>query len=225
MRDERGYSLVELLVSAAAGMIVLFALFAMFDLAAKNSAQVAQRVDATGRAKPAIQQLMNDLHSTCTGPGIAPVLAGSSETVLQFQGASGGGVAPTPQKYVVALEGENLTEKVYPASGGANPTWTYSGTPISDRILIEGVSAPEPGDGSFFSYYASQAGVIETAPLPMPLSAANAARAVQVKVGMQVAPSSQPIDDENASVSLTDAAVFRFSPFSEDPTKVNGPCM
>ena len=225
MRDERGYSLVELLVSAAAGMIVLFALFAMFDLSVKSSAQVTQRVDANGRAKPAIQQLMSDLHSACTGPGIAPVLAGSSSTVLQFQGAIGGGVAPTPQKHVVALENGNLTETLYPASGGANPTWTYSGTPISDRILLEGVTPPEPGNGSLFSYYAAQAGIISTTPLPTPLSAANAARAVQVKLGMQVAPSSQPVDDESASVSLTDAAVFRFSPFSEDPTKVNGPCM
>ena len=41
---------------------------------------------------------------------------------------------------------------------------------------------------------------------------------------MEVAPSSLPVDDENAAVTLTDAAVFRFSPFSEDPTKVNGPC-
>ena len=48
----------------------------MFDLSVKNSAQVTQRVDANARAKPALQQLMSDLHSACTGPNIAPVLAG-----------------------------------------------------------------------------------------------------------------------------------------------------
>ena len=36
-------------------MVVLLALFAMFDLSSKNSAQVTQKVDATRRAKPAIQ--------------------------------------------------------------------------------------------------------------------------------------------------------------------------
>ena len=225
MKDERGFSLVELLVGAAAGMIVLIALFALLNLSVKNSAQVTQRVDATQRAKPAIQQLMTELHSACTGPGIAPVLAGSDQTVLQFQAASGASVSPTPQKHVVALEDGSLSQTMYPATGGSNPTWTYSGTPTSDRILIAGVSAPEPGDGALFSYYGSNAGVIETTPLPTPLSAADAARAVQVKVGVQVAPTTQPVDDPNASVSLTDAAVFRFSPFSEDPTKVNGPCL
>ncbi len=68
LKDEGGYSLIELVIAASAGVMVLLGLFAMFDLSVKNSAQVTQRVDANGRAKPAIQQLMNDLHSACTGP-------------------------------------------------------------------------------------------------------------------------------------------------------------
>jgi Tfp pilus assembly protein PilW len=224
-RNESGYSLVELLVAASAGIVVLFGLFAMFDLATKNSAEVTQRVDANARAKPAMQQLIGDLHSACTGPSIAPVLAGSTSTELRFQAATGGGVSPTPQKHVVTLANGDLTERVYPATGGANPTWTYSASPSSTRVLLEDVTAPAAADGPPFSYYGSQAGVLQTTPLPVPLSAADAARAVKVDVGLQVAPSSQPIDDENASVTLTDAAVFRFSPFSEDPTKVNGPCV
>ncbi|MDX6588147.1 MAG: hypothetical protein QOI31_2620 [Solirubrobacterales bacterium] len=223
-RSESGYSLIELMVAASAGVLVLLGLFAMFDLATKNSAEVTQRVDANSRAKPAMQQLISDLHSACTGPAIAPVLPGSTSTSLQFQTATGGGVSPTPEKHVVTLANGDLTENVYAATGGTNPSWTYSATPSSTRILLEDVSAPEAADGPPFSYYGSQAGVLQTTPLPVPLSAANAARAVKVDVGLQVAPSSQPIDDENASVTLTDAAVFRFSPFSEDPTKVNGPC-
>ncbi len=224
VRQEDGYSLTELIVAASAGALVLLALFAMFDIATKNSAQVTQRADANARAKPAIQQLMNDLHSSCTGPAIAPVLAGSNSTELHFQAATGVSVSPTPEKHVVKLANGTLTESVYPATGGANPNWTYSATPSSTRILIEKVSAPETADGPVFSYYASEAGVLQTAALPVPLSAADAARAVQVQVGIQVAPSSAPVDDPNSSVTLTDAAVFRFSPFSEDPTKVNGPC-
>ena len=224
IRSEGGYSLTELMVAASAGVLVLLGLFAMFDLATKNSAEVTQRVDANARAKPVMQRLMNDLHSACTGPAIAPVLPGSTSTQLQFQTASGGGVSPTPEKHVVTLANGDLTENVYAASGGTNPSWTYSASPSSTRILIEDVSAPEAADGPPFSYYGTQAGAIQTTPLPVPLSAADAARAVQVQVGLQVAPSSQPIDDENTSVTLTDAAVFRFSPFSEDPTKANGPC-
>lgn len=224
VRSEDGYSLTELMVAAGAGMMVLLVLFAMFDLSWKSSAKVTQRVDANARAKPAIQNLMNDLHSACTGPAIAPLLPGSTDNQLRFQSATGGGVAPTPQKHTVTYENGGLTERIYNATSGANPNWTYSATPSSTRILLEGVDAPDEAYGTPFSYYASQAGVIQTTPLPVPLSSTDAARAVQVKVGMEVAPSSQPVDDENASVTLTDAAVFRFSPFSEDPLKVNGPC-
>jgi prepilin-type N-terminal cleavage/methylation domain-containing protein len=223
-RDQRGYSLVELMVAASAGAVVLLGLFAMFDLSVKNSAEVTQRVDANARAKPAIQQLMNDLHSSCTGPAIAPVLPGSTATELQFQTATGATVSPTPEKHVITLANGTLTQRVYAATGGTNPNWTYSASPSSTRVLIEHVTAPNAADGPPFSYYASQAGVLQTTPLPVPLSAADAARAVQVQVGLQVEPSSQSVEDNNASVTLTDAAVFRFSPFSEDPTKVNGPC-
>lgn len=224
MRDQGGYSLIELMVAASAGAVVLLGLFAMFDLSLKNSAQVTARVDANARAKPAIQQLMTDLHSACTGPAIAPVQTGSTDNQLRFLTATGGGVSPTPEKHIVSYENGDLVERIYPATGGANPLWTFSASPTSTRILIEDVDAPDEAYGTPFSYYASQAGVIQTTPLPVPLSATDAARAVQVKVGMEVAPSSTPVDDPNASVTLTDAAVFRFSPFSEDPTKVNGPC-
>jgi hypothetical protein len=224
VRSERGTSITELMVAASAGALVLLGMFAMFDLAMKNSAQVTQRVDANARAKPAIQNLMADLHSACTGPAIAPLLPGSSESQLQFQSATGGGVSPTPQKHVVTYENGDLTERIYDTTGGTNPTWTYSASPSSTRILIEDVDAPDEAYGTPFSYYASQGGVIQTTPLPVPLSTTDAARAVQVKVGMEVAPSSQLVNDENAAITLTDAAVFRFSPFSEDPTKVNGPC-
>jgi len=224
LKDQGGYSLIELVIAASAGVMVLMGLFAMFDLSVKNSAQVTQRVDANGRAKPALQQLMNDLHSACTGPNIAPILSGSTSTELRFQTATGNSVAPTPAKHVVAFQGGTLTERVYPAIGGANPAWTYSASPSSTRVLLQDVSVPDAADGPAFSYYASQVGVIQANRLPVPLSAADAARAVQVKVGLQVAPSYQGVDDPNAAVTLTDAAVFRFSPFSEDPTKVNGPC-
>jgi len=224
LKDEGGYSLIELVVAASAGAIVLMGFFAMFDLSVKNSAQVTQRVDANARAKPALQQLMNDLHSACTGPNIAPILAGSTATELRFQTATGTAVSPTPEKHVLTFQGGNLTERIYPATGGSNPIWTYSASPSSTRTVLQDVSVPDAADGPAFSYHGAQGGVFQAAALPVPLSAADAARAVQVKVGIQVAPSYQGVDDPNAAVTLTDAVVFRFSPFSEDPTKVNGPC-
>ncbi len=225
MKDERGYSLVELLVAAGSGIVVLLALFAMLDLSIKNSAQVTERVDANQRAKPVLQSLMDDLHSACTGPGIAPVLAGSTGSQLSFQMQTGSAVSPTPSKHVVTLANGKLTQQTFTATSGSNPTWVYSNSPATTRQLLTEVTPPSAAQGATFAYYAANAGVISTSPLPTPLSAADALRAVEVKVTLQVAPSSTTTSDPNSSVVLSDAAIFRFSPFSEDPTKVNGPCM
>lgn len=222
--SEEGYSLVEFLVAMVAGVTVLLALFAMFDLAGRNSLKVAQRADANGRAKPVLQELLRALESSCSGPAIAPVIAGSTNTELRFQTATGNAVAPTPQKRIVTLQGTTLTQRTYPATGGANPIWTYATNPSSTRTLLEGVSVPASSIGPVFSYYAAQGGEILPTPLPTPLSATDAARTVEVKVALKVDPADPTVKDPNASVTLTDAALFRFSPFSEDPTKVNGPC-
>lgn len=222
MRDERGFSLVELVVSIAAGMVVLLGIFALFDVTSSNSARIAARVEANQRAKPVMQRLMNDLHSACIGRGIPPVLVGSTPTELRFQSQTGQAVNPTPDRHVVTYANGSLSERVFVATSGQAPTWTFSTTPIENRVLITDVGPATPTP--LFTYYAADAGALSTTPLTTPLSAVDAARTVQVKVNFLAEPSNTPVDDANAPIEISDAVVFRYSPFSEDPTKVNGPC-
>ena len=133
MRDERGFTLVELVMAMAISMIVLSAILALVEVTTKNQARVSTHVAANQRARPVMTHLIDELHSACVAPGVAPVLAGSSGSSLSVISKTGSGVSPTPNKHIVTLSGNTLTESIYPATGGAPPTWTFATTPSSTR--------------------------------------------------------------------------------------------
>lgn len=227
--DERGVTMVELLVTTALGMIVILGVLAVTEVAMRSSAKTATRVAADQRARPVLERLVDQLHSTCIGPEAGPLLAGSTESSLSFLHQTGSTVTPLPDKIVVSLSGNTLTEAVYPSTGGQAPNWTFAGTPSSSRVLMTGVGPAQTGDppidAPLFRYFKYDGGVVDPNSLPTPLSAENSAIAVRVDVAFSVAPLSDPTRDDKAPVTVSDAVLVRFSPASEDPTKVNGPCV
>jgi hypothetical protein len=227
--DERGVTMVELLVTTALGMIVILGVLAVTEVAMRSSAKTATRVAADQRARPVLERLIDQLHSTCIGPEAGPLLAGSTESSLSFLHQTGSTVTPLPDKIVVSLSGDTLTEAVYPSTGGQAPNWTFAGTPSSSRVLMTGVGPAQTGDppidAPLFRYFKYDGGVVDPNSLPTPLSAENSAIAVRVDVAFSVAPLSNPTRDDKAPVTVSDSVLVRFSPASEDPTKVNGPCV
>lgn len=224
--DERGLGMVELLVAVAAGLAVIMGSFTMLNGTLRGSARVTQRVDATQRARPVLTRIMDELHSACVAPRIAPVLAGSTGTSMTFLHKTGSASAINPDKRMITLTGTTLSESVYPYSTGQAPDWQYSATPTTTRLLtnvgqatIDGAVVP------IFRYYAySTSGQVSTTPLPTPLSAADAARAVQVTVSFAASPSKTRVVEANTAATVTDTAIFRFSPAAEDAAAVNLPC-
>lgn len=224
MSDEGGYSLVELLVATAAGLVVFAAIMSLVQITTQHNQFVADRVAASQRARPVMTQLINTLHSACVAPAVAPVQTGSTGTSMSVLSKTGSAVSPTPDRRVVSLGGTTLSESVYPATGGAAPTWTFSATPSSTRQLLTGVSTP-PGV-PLFRYYEYVNGAISATPLPTPLSAATAARTVQVTVTFSAAPSSSSTGpDPKAPIVLSDSGILRLSVASEDVSEVNAPCV
>lgn len=227
MRDERGFTIIELMITTAVGIGLMLSVFTVIDISMNNSASVAARVDANQRARPVMQRLMDELHSACLAANSAPILAGSTENSISFQHQTGAAVSPVPEKHVVTLTGDILSQNEYPRNGGAAPDWTFSGTASSTRQLLAGVRQAELDPGGIvpvFRYYGDSGGTVSTTPLPVPLIETDAKQVVQVTVAFAVEADSAAMGEDDEVVSLTDSAVFRFSPFSEDPTKVNGPC-
>jgi hypothetical protein len=217
-------TLVELLVTITIGMVVILGVFAVTEMVQRHGARTAARVDANQRARPVMTRLMDELHSTCLGPNAGPILAGSTDTELVFLHGTGGGVGPTPDKRVVTYDNDTLSESVYaPVPGSVAPDWVFETTPRETRQLLTEVG---PADNDpIFRYYSYDDGSIDPIPLATPLSDADAELTVQVQVQFSTAPHTAAAEDPNSELTLSDSALVRFSPASEDPTKVNGPCV
>jgi hypothetical protein len=225
MSDESGFTLVELLVGIFAFVVLLSAIMMMTTVATHNQERISDRVAANQRARPVMTRLIDALHSACVAPRVAPVLTGSTSTSISFISKSGSSVSPTPDQRVVTLSGGNLTEQVYPATGGAPPTWTFSGTPSSTQTLLTNVSAP---GGVVFRYYDYVNGQLNTVPLPTSpgLSATNAARTAYVSVSFTAAPSGGASSlDSKSPITLSDSADLRLESANQVTTQDNLPCM
>lgn len=222
--DERGTTLVELMVGLAAGMIVMAALSMLLITTVRSTSRVSARVDATQRARVVLTKVTEQLHSACVEPQMAPILAESTGTKLVFVHAASGtasAVAPTPVKTTIWLEGEELKQQDVSWASGIAPDWKWSATPQPARTLLTKTGPLTPG-GAIFTYYKYLNGKQEA--LPATTSLAEAAKAVQVKMALNALPMSQPVKDAGSDASLQSSAVLRLTPPSFSESAPALPC-
>ncbi len=105
--DERGITIIELLVGMVVGIVVLGGVVTLVTTTARSSGRISERVAVDQIARPMVQRIMDELHSTCVSPGVAPILAGSTEEAITFVHATGSDVSPTPVKRTISLSGGN----------------------------------------------------------------------------------------------------------------------
>jgi hypothetical protein len=232
MRDEGGFTLIELLVSITTGIVVLTAILMMTTVATHNQVRIADRVDANRRARPVMTRIVDQLHSGCVAPRVAPVLAGSTPTSMTFITKSGSGVTLTPEKRVLTLSGTTLRETVY-AGTNNTPPFTFAATPTApynNRTLLTNVSAP-PG-GVVFEYRdflrssdSTLNGTLNPNALGTPLTADDAAHTAYVTVSLSTSPTNGALTfDSKAPIVLSDSVSLRLESAGPVPTQENLPC-
>jgi Tfp pilus assembly protein PilW len=222
--DERGTTLVELMVALMAGLVIISALTMVILTTMHGSARVEARVEATQRARIALVRLMQELHSACISPEIAPVREKSDGSTLRFVHQTGSAVQPTPILSVVSYSGGTLIQSDYAMSGGTAPNWTFNEeTPTSTRTLLTDVE-PIPPSSSIFSYHRYESGTINTTPQETPLVATEAALTVEVQAGLRAAPEHTPVQDAGAAADVTNAATLRLTPPSFNEGSPSKPC-
>lgn len=224
-RDERGFTLVEMLVSMLAGIIVLSAILGVLEISTRLSARAVDRVDASQRGRTGMEQIMQLLHSSCLASSLTPVFSASDGSNLSFLSQFGSAVLPVPNLHKITFSGGNLTDTVYAYTGpaGAAPPWpltSFASTATSSRVLITNVSAPVY---PVFRYYKYVNGTLSTTPLTTPLSTSDAALTAGVEVTFAVSPSSGSTEARRI-VNLDDLAVLRYVPASGDAGAPNAPC-
>lgn len=246
-----GFTLVELLVAMATGLVILFGAFAIIDVATRTTAQVTGRVDAEQHSRSAMDSLVNEMVSGCLAPGVSPVQAvtpsrvtpavRSDGTHAVFVSGLGDGSSATPTLHVVSLTGGSLVDTSYantggaPATTGAASTWTFSTTPSGKRALLGNVA--QVGSTPIFQYFsfsnpsnAPGNSLSSPAALSTPLNATwppvanetNGAPSVaEVTIEWKNGPSDGSSDPLRSN-TLTNSAIFRLTPAS--PTSPNYPC-
>jgi hypothetical protein len=224
LRDESGMTLVELLVATTAGIVVMAGITVSLVVTMRQTDRITSHIDSNQKARITMTRIIDQLHSSCVAPQIAPVQVGSNATSLTFLHQTGSGVSVTPVKSTISLSGSTLTQYDYPATGGAAPTWTYATTPTSTVRLMTGVS-PISASVPLFRYFSYTEGKVNTTPLTVPLTEATAPKAVQVNVAFQVAPlNAPPIGDTNAETEIQSSALLRLTAPAYAPGSDNLPC-
>ena len=170
---------------------MLGAILAMVRVATGDQSRVSSHVIANQRGRPAMNRIIDTLHSACVSPGLAPVRESSSDGSLIVYSKAGEGVNPAPNRYMFSFSAGVLTETVAEGSGEDPSEWAF-GTASSPRQIVDGISAAETGEPEeavpYFRYFAYEGGQVATTPLPTPLSEEDAAKVVQVDIAFTVAP-------------------------------------
>jgi hypothetical protein len=226
--DERGTTLVELLVGLAMGMIVLVGLSMTIITVLHGNARVDARVEATDNARIGVTRIIEELHSACVSPQIAPVQKGSTGTTLIFWHAAAGEtgkVQPIPVKSKIVWSNGTLTQTDYARTGGTSPKWEFEPETAgkgATRILLSNV-APPPGSSSIFTYEMYEAGSLK--PLSTTgLSELEAAATIVVRVALTASPRSHPVADAGSDATIRDSATLRLTPPSFNQGATAPPC-
>jgi hypothetical protein len=223
IREERGTTLAELVVGMGAGAVVLLGLTTLIVVSLHTTTRVSARVDATQRARMALTQTLDQLHSACIAPKISPIRKGSTGTSLAFVHAAGSAVAPTPVLTVISLSGTTLSQSDYAYKSGNPPFWTFEeAKPASTRQLMTKVSAIS--GTPVFSYYASLNGAISGTPLTAPLGEFDASRAIHVNVAFQTEPMGTAPAEEGTSTYIKGGATLRLTTPSYNKEAPSMPC-
>jgi prepilin-type N-terminal cleavage/methylation domain-containing protein len=192
-RDERGFTLIEVVVSLFIGTIVILASYMVLDATGPLAKKAQDRVDAAQRGRQAMEIVGADLRSQVCLPGaVPPVVAGATSTDLTFYSNLGDEVNP-PQRRRLFVQGNALIEQMWQGTySGAGTTLTvnWPATMTSQRTLLQPIA--KVGTTPFFRYWGFDANLPATINTPLdnvPLSATDAAKVVQVDVSFESQPS------------------------------------
>jgi prepilin-type N-terminal cleavage/methylation domain-containing protein len=218
LSDQRGFTLAELLVVMASGLIVASALFTIFDVTLRQTTRTFSRIDATQRARTVLERISNEMHSACVANRTTPIvhqqapLIESTTTSVYFWSGFGNAVAVTPVMRRITFDSSTskLTESVYPVVSGDTPnTWVPSTTASSTQTLLTNV-AQSPGT-NVFQYFASSAAGQTT--LTAPLNELESETTTEVRITLVVKPTGGHNQDVNLSNNtVTNSVSMRLTP-------------
>jgi prepilin-type N-terminal cleavage/methylation domain-containing protein len=235
-RDERGFSLIELLAAMAIGSIVLTGLMLVFINGLKAATQVNDRVESSQRGRIAMDRVVTLLDSqVCTvvrtlnpAAGTNPAFYTDDTTAPIVPTVSTGtsvrfyadltGASDTPDLYQVTYDAtaKTLTEYRYKGSGTI-PNRTYPATPSTSNVLLTDAAQARDSAGNplpVFQYFAFQPnGTVDTTQPLATVDTTTAKTVIRVGVEFQATPNrTRQATDRRRSILTGEASLSTADP-------------
>lgn len=213
--DERGMTLVELLVAMAIGGAVLAAALTMFLSGMGGAATVQDRSEAAQRARIGFDRVTTLIGAqVCNGVtnAGAPVVAADQNSVRFTANLGGTDDIPTGYELRYDSASQSLYEYEYPLTGSENVagyrSWATAWT--ARRKLLER-AVPESGTNVFRYYAATDATsgtYTELSPSGAALGADERARVLRVDLALRILPTrTQTLNDTRGTLMKTESYV------------------
>ena len=189
--DERGLGLVELIAALAIGSMVLTAVMIVFTTGLTGSYKTTDRVEATQRARMAMDRVVTLLNSQqCllprSGAAASPPISDGRNTQVTFF-ANLGDVSADPVQYRLRYDAptQTLHEDRWTGTTDALGDLVFAAQPTSTRVLATDIAVA--AGAPVFTYQrfvttGAAAGTLDPVLLPTPLTAATRFDAVRVNV-------------------------------------------
>jgi prepilin-type N-terminal cleavage/methylation domain-containing protein len=165
-RDQRGFTLIEVLIAMITGLIVTGALFSVLEFSIHQTTRLSDITQANQLGRTTMTHIVDELHSACISAGFAPIQATSTETSLVFvSGYSSEAEVPSVfgekggvRKDEIEFKEGKMWDTSYPATGSegeskytwGTPTKTLIGENISQSVEPSGKKEAIP----VFKYFA-----------------------------------------------------------------------
>lgn len=80
VRDERGLTLIELLVSMLMATVVIGALLTILQISTKQTTLASDKVQANQLGRTAMTRIVDELRSSCLNAGFSPIQEKATKT-------------------------------------------------------------------------------------------------------------------------------------------------
>ena len=226
--DERGFTIIELMVAMSVGMVVLLAAFMLLDRSFTASGQIADRQEALQRGRQAMELITRQLRSqVCVvvppATTFSPPWSTDSDNQVTFYGSlseSSQSVTKRTLLFNPAGAGSITQSVITGVPNTAYPQMSFGGATTTTTLLtnVKAVQDGSPAvDRPVFKYYRYKTGLPkgDLELVGTPVSPANLARIALIKVAFR-AFAVRPIADDGDSTVMENDAFIRIS----DPTEV-----
>ena len=237
IRDERGYTLIEMIAATAGGLVVAGAAMALLAASYHMLSNGADRVDANQQGRTALLRIEQLMNSSCVaGVGVSPIVGGSSAgsgappsgaNSVTFYASQSDSPATPPNEYVLYLSGGGaLNLDTYSNPTGSEPDWVFPTTHTTATLVTH--AANTPGTSALFNYYQYAAsGQLNTTADTLvggylPSASASSVAAVTIQFEAFATDNNTSIGN---GVNFSDQVVLRLTPVSgTPPTSTPEPC-